>query len=154
MHPTTRRKFLFGSALSLGLWPLALVRKLGAAEEVNLFEAINRAKDPANLSAREAVHVPLISIPEKIQAGEPFELRVQIGASPHVMRPDHWIETIWVFIADTRLVATLEMTPEVPLAALTLPMRLSEATEIKVQARCNLHGIWEATKHVSVRAPD
>ena len=61
-----------------------------------LFQNINRVKDPANMTGLEKKHAPVISAPEKVKAGEPFDVNVVIGEVLHPMGPTHWIEYLQI----------------------------------------------------------
>src|SRR5687768_17457335 len=52
--------------------------------------------DPMSLTDEERIHVPVLSLPERVRAGRPFDLVVQIGVRPHEMIAGHRIEWIEV----------------------------------------------------------
>jgi superoxide reductase len=76
-------------------------------------------------------HVPVI---EKTGAG----IRVKVGAVPHPMTPEHYIE--WVeLLADGKAYRQFLNPGDAPVAPFCI-------TASKVTARefCNLHGLWKA----------
>jgi superoxide reductase len=122
----------------------------------NLFETINRAKDPSNKTALEKSHSPFIKAPLTVKAGEPFQVEVSIGEVTHPMGPAHWIEFIALNIGnepagriDFQSKGYLN-----PKATFTVVLTKESAPSGKVtliaNQRCNLHGYWESSLDISV----
>lgn len=74
-------------------------------------------------------HVPVI---DKTQKG----IKVTVGAIPHPMTPDHYIE--WIEIASGNVLQVKGMQPgDLPEAEFGL-----STTSVKARAYCNKHGLW------------
>lgn len=123
------------------------------SQETSLFCQVNKPKDPNNLTDLEKKHTPVISAPDHLKAGESFEVTVEVGKLlAHPNEPGHFIEWIdlyanWVFLARISLTAvTTQPTLKIPV---TLPHGLKSMT-LRAFERCNLHGVWESTKEVSI----
>ncbi len=156
-----RRDFLKSAAvgaLSVGMVAEALGAEVfyPTGVDPNLFQTINRAKDPTNKSPLEKTHAPFITSPSKVKAGEPFTVEVSVGENLHVMGPAHWIEFIELNIGnepagrvDFQSKGYLK-----PKAAFTVIIPKEAAPKGKVtliaHQRCNLHGYWEGSLDIEV----
>lgn len=124
--------------------------------DMNLFGTVNKVKDPSNETALEKSHAPLITAPEKVNAGEPFTVEVSVGKVVHPMGPAHWIEFIELNIGNEPA-GRLDLQPKGylhPKATFTVILGKDAAPSGKVtlvaHQRCNLHGYWESTKDITV----
>ncbi len=121
--------------------------------ETSFFCQVNHPKDPASLTDLEKKHTPVISAPEQLKAGEATTVTVEIGKLlAHPNEPGHFIEWIdlyanYVFLA--RLSLTAVTTRPTLKAEVAIPHGLPKVT-LRAFARCNVHGVWEAVKEVSV----
>jgi superoxide reductase len=122
----------------------------------NLFENINRAKDPSNKTPLEKSHSPVIKAPQSVKAGEPFVVEVSVGEVIHTMGPSHWIEYIELNIGnqpagrmDFQSAGYLS-----PKATFTVTLNKDSAPSGKATLvafqRCNLHGYWESDLDINV----
>ncbi|TAN42887.1 MAG: twin-arginine translocation signal domain-containing protein [Nitrospirae bacterium] len=156
-----RRTFLKTAAL--GAAALGTAQELFAAEKYfpskadqGLFEAINKAKDPAKKTPLEKKHAPAITAPEKVQAGQPFTVEVSVGEVVHDMGPAHWIEYIELNIGNepagrVDFQAKGYLSPK---ATFTVVLTKDAAPSGKItliaRERCNLHGYWESSIDLTV----
>ena len=122
----------------------------------SLFEGINRAKDPANKSALEKGHAPVIIAPATAKAGEPFTVEVSVGENLHPMGPTHWIEFIDLSIGNEPA-GRIDFQPRgflKPRATFTVVIPREAAPEGKLtllaRQHCNLHGLWEGSFDITV----
>ncbi len=76
-------------------------------------------------------HVPVV---EKTDTG----LKVKVGAVPHPMEPDHYIE--WIEVIADGVSARRFLQPGQPAEA---EFNIT-ADNIQVRAYCNIHGLWQA----------
>jgi superoxide reductase len=107
------------------------------------------AANPAALTDDERVHVPVLSIPERVRAGRAFDLVVQIGVRPHEMTADHHVDWIEVAIDDARVFVTdLSAAVAYPIVRVPIAMRASGA--LVARARCSQHGVWLTRRDVLV----
>lgn len=120
--------------------------------EKGLFCGINQPKDVSNLSDMEKKHIPVIDCPDKVKAGEPFQVKINVGEMPHVSEEAHHIQWIEVKTGEN-LYSRVELTPVLsrPEATVTL-MKAGKhrKSAVRVIERCNMHGLWEATKEITV----
>ncbi|KAB3540996.1 superoxide reductase [Alkaliphilus pronyensis] len=106
-------------------------------------------------------HVPVIHIPEKVKAGEKFDLKVSIGdAIGHPNSFEHYIAWFKVLfhpeggkfpieLATFNFAAHGEgdnFTEPVGLSTI----KLSKSGTIHAISYCNIHGLWENTKDIVV----
>jgi superoxide reductase len=146
------------SAAALGLAGKALAAEKYFPVKVDkaLFKDINRAANPAKLTPLEKLHVPVITAPSKVKAGEPFTVEVSIGEEMHPMGPTHYIEFIELNIGNEPAgMAVLNSMGYVkPKVSFTVVLTKGNAPGGKVTLivhdRCNIHGYWEGTKDITV----
>ena len=121
-------------------------------KEFSLTE-INRAPTPMVDMAKK--HLPVITTPDTVKAGEPFEVKIKVGGIDGVEHPNmlgHWINYVQLFAGDIPIVK-VEFAPVVTdKYETTVKLTLEKTTALKAQEYCNLHGIWEsAPKEVKVQ---
>lgn len=120
-----------------------------AQQEQDFFAGINRPKDMNNLTGLEAKHVPKLLLPPTISAGQPFALKVQVGQSMHPIERQHYIEWVEVFLGEVWIAqvffSAVRTQPKTELSLI-----LTEPATIRVQAMCNIHGMWEHAVEASV----
>lgn len=120
--------------------------------EKGIFCGINRPADSANLTDLEKKHVPVVECPDTVTVGEPFTVKVKIGDNPHVMEEGHFIQWVEVKFGEN-LYARTELTPVFsrPEITFTLVKGGKHSTRtMRVIERCNLHGLWESTKEITI----
>jgi len=156
-----RRTFLksaVAGTVTVGLTGSAMAADLFYPVQVDtsLFKGINRVKDPANKSALEKSHAPVISAPRAVKAGEPFTVEVSVGEKLHVMMPEHWIGSIALSIGNEPA-GRLDLQPKgyvKPKVSfnVVIPKESAPAGRVTLVARqeCNLHGLWEGTFDIAV----
>ncbi|HTG82894.1 MAG TPA: class II SORL domain-containing protein [Geobacteraceae bacterium] len=156
-----RRTFLKGAvagsvAAGFAGAAVAAERYFPTKVDMALFDAINRAKDPANKTPLERSHAPVIVAPKSVKAGEAFPVEVSVGEKLHDMGPVHWIEYIELSLgnepagrADLQPKGYLK--PRVTFTV-TVPKEAAPGGKLTLVARqrCNLHGYWEASLDIAV----
>ncbi len=113
-------------------------------------------------------HVPVIDAPESVKAGESFRVAFCVGKEiAHPNTAAHYIEWIRLYfvpdggkfaidLADERFNAHGgTMDPEKPGPAYTDPfgcvrVKLATSGTLVAQSYCNLHGLWESEKKITV----
>jgi len=112
---------------------------------------VNLPKDTANLSDLEKKHTPIISAPANVKKGEPFEIKVEVGSLlAHPNEPGHFIEWIELYCGDTFLGRTnYSGGTSYPLTSFKVALTHAHGP-LKVWAKCNLHGLWESIKDITV----
>ena len=120
--------------------------------EPDLFSQINRAKEPGKLRGLELGHVPQIKAPDSIQAGVPFEVEIRVGEKLHEMIPSHYIDWVDLY-ADDMFLAKFILTPNFTQPTCKITLTLKNSTALRAIEHCNLHGLWEGTKKITVDNP-
>lgn len=121
----------------------------------NLWKGINRVKNPQEETVLETLHVPVITAPQKVKAGEPFDVNVSIGRNLHPMGPTHWIEYVQFGIGNEP-VGTLifrshgYLKPQTKFAVVLDERLKGRKISLVATIRCNLHGIWQHYMNVEV----
>jgi len=120
-------------------------------EAKDLFAGVNRPDDPRNLTDLEKKHVPVITAPERVKAGECFEVTVEVGKLlAHPNENAHFIQFIELYAGHVylaRMDFTAKTTCPVMKVCVSLPKSLGP---LRAFERCNLHGVWTAEKAISV----
>jgi superoxide reductase len=156
-----RRMFLKSAAI--GAVTAGIAGEIFAAEKYfptkvdqNLFENINRVKNPSSKTPLEKSHAPVISAPKTVKAGEPFAVEVSVGEVLHPMGPAHWIEFIMLEIGNepagrVDFQSRGYLSPKATFTV-TLPKESAPSGKVTLVAnqRCNLHGYWESTLDIGV----
>jgi superoxide reductase len=120
--------------------------------EKGMFCGINKPKDIDNQSDFEKKHVPVIECPDTVKAGEPFQVNVKVGEIPHVTEEGHHIQWIEIKFGEN-LYARVDLTPVFSKPEITVHLvkhGKHDKRTLRVIERCNLHGLWETTKDISV----
>ena len=114
-----------------------------------LFCKINRAEDGNDSLALK--HAPTFCIPEKVKAGEPFEVALTVGEIPAENEKEHHIQWLELYAGEVFL-GRVDFTPEITYPEVTFTIRLAHEMEATLRAisRCNLHGLWESSKKIQV----
>lgn len=115
-------------------------------------------------------HVPTIEAPEKAKAGESVTVKVSVGAEiKHPNTPLHHISWIQLFFKPEGAAPVIEiakfnyvahddtMKLEVPGCAAADPVscasvKLSKSGTFIALSYCNLHGLWQSEKKITVEA--
>ena len=117
----------------------------------NLFSGVNRPTSPQNLTDLEKKHIPVIETPATIKAGEYFSVAIEVGKMlSHPNERNHFIEFIDLY-ADDLFLARVDLTAvnTCPRASLCVSL-WDPAKELRVYARCNIHGVWLGTAPIEV----
>jgi superoxide reductase len=120
--------------------------------EKGFFCGINKPKDVSNMTELEKKHIPVIECPDKVKAGEPFQIKINVGEILHVMEEGHHIQWLEVKSGEN-LYARVNLTPVFTKPEVTLTLVKGEkhsSRTLRVIERCNLHGLWEATKDITI----
>lgn len=121
----------------------------GSTED--LFKQINYPKDPNNMSDLEKKHWPKIECPDTVEANKPFDVTVNIGVGiDHPSELAHFIE--WIDLSRGELGTVREyLRPVNSFPRVTFRIAIDKNTTLIVREACNLHGIWENKKQVTVK---
>lgn len=116
-----------------------------------LFCGINKPKNFDNLTDLEKKHIPVIKAPQKIKAGECFEITVEVGNYlSHPNENGHFIEFIELYAGDNYL-ARLDFTACRTCPTLKLCINFEKNLgPLRALTRCNLHGVWESSLPIEV----
>ena len=155
-----RRSFLAAAAIgtiTTGISALAAADHYFPAKvDGTLFSTINRVKVSGKKNPLEMSHVPLISAPVSVKAGETFLVEVSVGEKVHDMGPTHWIEYIELSIGNEPA-GRIEFQPGgfmKPKASFTIALPkdvgLNGMATLVATQRCNLQGLWESTLDITI----
>jgi len=102
-------------------------------------------------------HTPHIEAPERVKAGEEFEVTIVVGKEvPHPNTVEHHIKWIQVYAGEDGRshnpihVATFDFGPAYGEPKVTFSMRLKKSSTLWAVGYCNLHGLWENSKRIEV----
>jgi len=98
-----------------------------------------------------AKHTPVISAPDTVKAGEPFEVTIKVGAKQHPSLVEHHVEWIQLY-ADETLIAHVQLTPSMTLPNIKLTVMLEHSADLKVVEAPNHSSGWVSkAKHIVVK---
>ncbi len=111
--------------------------------------ALNRPKDPQNLTEHERLHVPQLGLPPIAEDGAVVPAYVEMS---HPMEPDHYIKNVEILFYTDPIVSkgTFHFTPINGMAYLSTQIRLGESGKVICIAECNQHGRWVGAAEVKV----
>lgn len=117
----------------------------------DLFKQINYPKDPNNMTDLEKKHWPRIECPDSVEANKPFDVTVNIGVGlDHPSELAHFIE--WVSISRGSCdIGRVYLQPKNSYPRVTFRIALDKNTTLVARESCNLHGIWENKKEITVK---
>ncbi len=113
-------------------------------------------------------HVPVIECPDKVKAGETFEVKISLGKEiAHPNTTEHHIRYIHLFFHPkeakfTYDVAKVEFNahgessqganqgPVYASHSAVAFMKISQPGTLHALAYCNIHGLWESSKEIEI----
>ncbi len=113
-------------------------------------------------------HVPTIECPEQVKAGEVFKVKIGVGTEiSHPNTTEHHISWITLyfhpeggkfshqvghfeFSAHGESTAGPNQGPVYTHHAVTASLKVNKAGTLHALALCNIHGLWESSKEISV----
>ena len=119
--------------------------------EQDILCGVNLPKDPKTLSELEQKHIPVIIAPDKVKQDETFTVTVEVGKyKAHPNEPAHFIEWVELYSGDTFLFR-VSLAGSLNQPKVTVPVKLTHAHgPLKAWAKCNIHGLWEGEKNITV----
>lgn len=120
--------------------------------EEDILCGVNQPKDLNNMTELEQKHLPVITAPDEVKREELFEVEIEVGKlKTHPNEPGHFIEWIELYCGDTFLFRA-QLSGSLSQPRITIPVKLSHAHgPLKAWAKCNLHGLWEGTKEITIQ---
>jgi len=118
--------------------------------EKDLFSQVNRPEDPDNMTDLEKKHLPVIDAPDKASAGETIQVSVEVGKLlAHPNEPTHHIEFIDLY-EDEVYLTRADFTGGKVNPKVTFEVMLRKGGRLRAFCSCNLHGVWEGDKPISI----
>lgn len=120
------------------------------SDEKALFCKVNKAEDVENDSPLAKKHVPVISVPQTLKAGEYYEVKIRVGEIEHPNEKEHFIQWIEFYVKDVYL-GRFDFSPVMTKPEITIPIKLSHSgldSTLRAISRCNLHGLWEGSVQI------
>jgi len=110
----------------------------------DLFCGVNMPEDPENPTDLEKKHLPVITAPKTVQAGQCFEVTVEVGKLlEHPNEKGHFINFVELYADHTYLGRQHFVHTNVcPVAKFCVQLSHIH-NELRAFAWCNLHGTWE-----------
>ena len=150
MDGLDRRGFMRTAGLAvagLAVSSAALAKTYDVNVDASLFETINRIKDPEKPTGTELHHAPYITVPDKVAPGKPFMVDVSVGRELHAVSANHRITEV-TLLAGNEPVGTVVFTSLYAQPRAAFLVSVDKPITLVAQARCNLHGLWEAVLDV------
>jgi superoxide reductase len=115
-------------------------------------DEINKASDEANMTDLEKKHTPVIHVPDRVRAGEPFEVAVNVGellAHPNELA--HYITRVELYTEEYIMLGRAHMTPIRSVPRVKFTVVLDKSQTLRAYSDCNIHGTWQGKKEVVVK---
>ena len=99
-------------------------------------------------------HTPKIEAPDKVKAGEEYEVKISVGPHPNTVQ--HSIRYVKLYFREEGRafnpihLATIILEPEYAEPKISLKLKLKKSGTLYAVEYCNLHGLWEARKEIKV----
>jgi superoxide reductase len=117
---------------------------LGLGPAAALAGPFDTLQTEANLA-----HTPVITAPDKVKAGEAFDVTVTIGQAPHPSETGHFVRSISLFAGDVEI-ARADLTPTLALPKVTFRVQLQSSTTLRALAAPNHSAAWVAEHKIAV----
>lgn len=131
--PKRARIVAWNLALALALVPVAAL--------AGPFDSLQTEKN--------AAHTPVITAPDQVAAGQPFDVTVAVGEKTHPSETTHFIRYIALYADDVEL-ARADLTPTLAVPTVTFKVQLSHSTTLRALAAPNHSAAWVATRPITV----
>jgi len=122
--------------------------------EQDILCGVKMPKDIKNLTDLEKKHLPVIDAPAVMGKDDVFEVTIKTGGIDgieHPNEPAHFIEWIELYSGDTFL-GRASFSGGASYGAAKFRVKLSHAHgPLKAWSKCNLHGLWQNTRTVTVK---
>ena len=105
--------------------------------------------DPSAMSDEERMHVPVLTLPQRVRSGRPFDLVVQIGVRPHEITAEHRVDWIEVCL-DERRILVADLSVDVAYPVVRVPIVMTATAMLTARARCTQHGVWITRREITV----
>lgn len=119
--------------------------------ESDILCGVNLPKDAKALTELEQKHLPVITAPDTVKRDAAFDVTIEIGKlKAHPNEAGHFIEWAELYCGDTFLFR-VNFSGSLSTPKVTIPVKLTHAHgPLKAWAKCNLHGLWEGTKTITI----
>lgn len=100
-------------------------------------------------------HVPQIKAPDKVAAGEAFDVQIIVGEEvPHPNTIEHHIKWIQLYAKSegdvVKHVASFDLGPTYADPRVTVSVMLEQSATLYALEYCNIHGVWDNSVDVVV----
>lgn len=113
-------------------------------------KGVNKAKDEKNMTDMEKKHTPVIHVPEKLRANEPFNVKVNVGELlTHPNELSHYINWVALYDEEYTFLGMATLAPAVSYPRVKFTLSLDEPTTLRAFEFCNLHGLWQGKRKVN-----
>lgn len=119
--------------------------------EQDILCGVNKPKDMNALTELEEKHLPVITAPDTVKRNETFNVTVEVGKlRAHPNEPGHFIEWVELYCGDTFLFR-VNLSGALSSPKIAVLVKLTHAHgPLKAREKCNLHGLWEGAKDITV----
>ena len=136
-----RREFIKGTVLATAV--LAANRVLAGTYDSPGSAKVNQLTNRENPTVLEQKHVPAIEAPDKVKAGDWFDVTVKVGFMvEHPSSPGHWITGIKLLLNGMEAAETKFASGGLTSSSATFRIRLEKTSTVEAVEHCNLHGTW------------
>jgi len=119
-------------------------------QTMDLLEGVHMPEDVGQMTDLEKMHIPFISCPDTVKAGEPFDCTVHVGEyMTHPNDTSHFIQFIDLYL-DENYIARSDFQTTKSNPKVTFNLTLKHGGRLRAYQNCNLHGVWKWEKIIEV----
>ena len=97
-----------------------------------------------------AAHTPVITAPDKVKAGEPFDVTIAVGGKVlHPATTDHFIRYIALYAGEVEIARAM-LTPTLSIPKVTFSVTLPQSTTLRALAAPNHSAAWVSERKITV----
>jgi len=122
---------------------LALALTLAGTALAGPFDSLQTAENPA--------HMPVITAPDKVAPGQPFDVTIAVGQKTHPSETTHFIRYIALYAGEVEL-ARATLTPTLTVPTVTFKVQLQTSTTLRALSAPNHSAAWVAERPITVSA--
>jgi superoxide reductase len=136
-----RRAFIKGTILATAV--LAADKVFAGKYDSPGSTTLNQLTNRESPSVLEQKHVPALEVPQKVEAGSWFDVKVKVGfMQEHPSSPGHWITEIKLLLNGAEVAKTEFKKGGITSSFTSFRIRLEKTSTVEAVEHCNLHGTW------------
>ena len=136
-----RREFIKGAVISTAVMASSTVFADDYSQKSH--SDLNRLTSKDTPTGLEQKHVPAVTFPASVKAGEWFDVKVKVGfMKDHPSTAGHWITMIKLLVDGNEAAKSTYRTGGIAGSVALFSIKLNRTATLEAIENCNLHGTW------------